>query len=283
MTDLAPEYIAARRTLLDVYEALLDHHDSFIHIGSQAIYHHTGDVELNVPEFTTDADLAINTVGLLSEPEIGDVLRKAGFLPGPPGCPDPGHWCNDAGVYVDLMVASNQAGTMKSSARAARIAPHEKMTARIARGVEPALIDNEIATISALETGDNRSLRIRVASPAALLVAKAIKLSERMERADTQPSRLKEKDALDGFRILQAIETDELVVGFAKHRTDESAAAVSTEAIEVLRAHASTPEGRITQLATSAAQGETTVAPAFAHLTQELLSALGTRGLLSPL
>ena len=72
------------------------------------------------------------------------------------------------------MVVPHQAGTTKASARAARIAPHEKLTARIARGLEPALLDNAIVTIAALEPGDPRTCDLRVAGPAALLTAKAI-------------------------------------------------------------------------------------------------------------
>jgi len=107
-----------------------------------------------------------------------------------------------------------------------------------------------------------------------LLTAKAIKISERLDQAETRPDRIKEKDALDAFRLLQAIGTPDLVRGFTIHREDEHAAAVTAEAIEVYRAHASTPQGRIAQLADSAAQGDSTVAPAFAALVTDLLSAL---------
>jgi hypothetical protein len=121
------------------------------------------------------------------------------------------------------------------------LGPHDRLTARIARGLEPALIDNEHVTIGALKPGDPRRFELRVAGPAALLTAKAIKISERLEQADTQPDRLKEKDAFDAFRILQAIDTPELARGFAGHREDEHAAGVTAEAIEVYRTHASTP------------------------------------------
>lgn len=38
----APEYVAARRVLLDALEALKDHLPSLILVGAQAVYHHTG-------------------------------------------------------------------------------------------------------------------------------------------------------------------------------------------------------------------------------------------------
>lgn len=267
---IAPEYVVARRVLLDALAALDGHLDNLILVGAQAVYHHTGDAELNVPLLTTDADLAINTHDLADAPEIGSVLRAAGFAPGP----NPGHWVSVGDVAVDLMVVPHQAGTSKASARAARLAPHEKLTARIARGLEPALVDSALVTVPSFEPSDDRAFDLRVAGPAALLTAKAIKISERLEQVDTQPDRLKEKDALDAFRILQAIDTADLVESFLSHQTDEHAGAVTAEAIEVYRAHASDPDGRIAQLAASAAQGDPTVAPAFAALITELLAAL---------
>lgn len=270
MTDPAPEYVTARRVLLDALTALAAHLDCLILVGAQAVYHHTGDTDLNVPLLTTDADLAIDTHDLGQAPEIGSVLRAAGFTPGP----DPGHWVDVGDVAVDLMVVPHQAGTTKASARAARLAPHEKLTARIARGLEPALIDNSLITITALEPTDERTFDLRVAGPAALLTAKAIKISERLGQADRQPDRLKEKDALDAFRIFQAIETVGLVDGFARHRSEDHAATASATAIEIYRADASTPDGRIAQLAAAAAPGDPTVAPAFAALVEDLLTAL---------
>lgn len=234
---LAPEYVAARRVLLDALGALEHHLDNLILVGAQAVYHHAGEADLNVPLLTTDGDLAINTHDLADVPEIGAVLRAAGFTPGP----NPGHWVSRSDVALDLMVVPHQAGTEKASARAARLNPHEKLTARIARGLEPVLIDNEYVRIGALEASDHRDMALRIAGPAALLTAKAIKISERLGQADTQPDRLKQKDALDAFRILQAVETSDLVRGFALHDQEEQAAAVTAEAIEIYRAHASTP------------------------------------------
>ncbi|WP_207922292.1 hypothetical protein [Saccharopolyspora terrae] len=124
VNDLAPEYVAARRVLLDALTALDGHLDNLVLVGAQAVYHHSGSADLNVPLMTTDADLAVNTHELADAPEIGGLMRAAGFTPGP----NPGHWLAMNGVSVDLMVVPYQAGTTKASARAARIAPHEKLT-----------------------------------------------------------------------------------------------------------------------------------------------------------
>jgi hypothetical protein len=187
--NLAPEYVTARRVLLDALTALDAHRENLILVGAQAVYHHTGSSDLNVALMTTDGDLAINTRDLAEAPEIGAALRQAGFIAGP----NPGHWVSVSDVAIDLMVVPHQAGTTRAAARAARLPSHDKCTARIARGLEPALVDNDIVTITALESNDPRAFRLRVAGPAALLTAKAIKISERLEQADTRPDRLKER------------------------------------------------------------------------------------------
>lgn len=133
MSRIAPEYVAARRVLLDALTALHGHAENLILVGAQAVYHHTGDADLNVPIMTSDADLAIDVTDLAEVPEIGDALRKAGFAPGD----NPGHWVALSQVAVDLMVVPHQSGRTRNSARAARLAPHDKHTARIARGLEP--------------------------------------------------------------------------------------------------------------------------------------------------
>ncbi len=47
-----PLYIRARATVLDAAEALYPHRDALILVGAQAIYLHTGDADLGVPEYT---------------------------------------------------------------------------------------------------------------------------------------------------------------------------------------------------------------------------------------
>ena len=111
MTNIAPEYVSARRVLLDALEALSEHLESVILVGAQAIYHYTGDAELSVPLMTTAGDLAINTDGLADAPELGAAMRSAGFTPGN----NPGSWLAAGDIAVDLMVVPHQAGTTKRS------------------------------------------------------------------------------------------------------------------------------------------------------------------------
>jgi hypothetical protein len=235
------------------------------------VYLHAGEGTLAVPPMTTDGDLALNTQRLAGRPEIAQTLIAAGFAPGP----NPGHWLGSEDVAIDIMVVPYQAGTTSKSARSARIPPHAKSVGRIAPGLEPALIDNSIHLISALQDSDPRSNKLRVANPAALIVAKTIKIAEREEDARRQPERLKAKDALDAFRLLQAIETDELAAGFHSHQAEPEAARVSTLAVEFLTAEGTRPDRLMPRLATNAAFGDPTIAPAFAVLAQQLIAALG--------
>ncbi|NMF29707.1 GSU2403 family nucleotidyltransferase fold protein [Cellulosimicrobium aquatile] len=270
MYVLEPEYVAARGALLDALAALEGHRDQLVLVGAQAVYHHTGEADLNIPLMTTDADLAINASALADAPEIGGALRAAGFRAGV----NPGHWIGAGEVAVDLMVVPHQANTAKSTARAARLAPHDPATARIARGLEPALVDHGVVQIAALDADDDRSFDVRVAGPSALLVAKTIKIAERLVQADTQPTRLKQKDALDVFRLLQAVETDVFADGLTKHRSDTFAGAVSREALDELRAHGSEEGHVMPRLATDAMSGDPTVAPSFAYLVRQVLEAV---------
>ena len=173
MTEPAPEYVAARRTLLGALDALGTHCASVILIGAQAVYVHTGAGTLTIPPMTTDADLAIDADLLADNPEIALTMQAAGFA-----ASQPGHWENPQGIAVDIMVAPHQSNRPAGS-RAADLAPHAKSVARIGPGLAPALIDNSPHLITALDASDPRSHEIRLAGPAALLVAKIIKISDR--------------------------------------------------------------------------------------------------------
>jgi len=59
-----PRYGAARRVLLDALQALQAHADALVIAGAQAVYLHTGDGDLAVAPFTTDADLAVDPKAL---------------------------------------------------------------------------------------------------------------------------------------------------------------------------------------------------------------------------
>ena len=119
--------------------------------------------------------------------------------------------------------------------------------------------------------------QLRVAGPAALLTAKLIKIKERLDAATVGRDRVKPKDALDVFRLLQAVDTDELVQGISTHTGEEHAAEATRKALAILREHASDPRDEIPRLAEEAALGDPAVAPSFAALVKELLNALPQR------
>jgi len=51
---IAPEYVAARRVLLDALDAIGAHRRSVVLVGAQAGYLHAGDTGLSVAVMTTD-------------------------------------------------------------------------------------------------------------------------------------------------------------------------------------------------------------------------------------
>lgn len=67
--NASPEYVAARRVLLDALDSLRPHLDAIVLVGAQAVYLHAplGDPR---PTYTTDADLALNPELLATHPDI---------------------------------------------------------------------------------------------------------------------------------------------------------------------------------------------------------------------
>ena len=98
-------------------------------------------------------------------------------------------------------------------------------------GIEGAIVDFDEHVLGAYEPGDARRLRVRVAGPAALLVAKGFKLADRL--ADARPGRLSTKDAFDAFRLLQ-LPLERLLAGFDRMRTNETAAGVAERGVDKL-------------------------------------------------
>jgi hypothetical protein len=235
----APEYVAARRVLLDALDALASHRDNLVLVGAQAVYFHTGAGELSVPPMTTDADLALNTDRLADQPEIAAALAAGGFSAGS----NPGHWLGAGDIAIDIMVVPHQAGTAKKTAQGARIPPHANSVGRIAPGLEPAIIDNAVNIIASFEDDDPRTHQLRIANPAALMVAKAVKVAERELDAGRQAGRLRDKDALDMFRLLQATDTDNLAGGLHSHQREPRAARVSAEAVQFIAREGTNADG----------------------------------------
>lgn len=222
-----PLYVAARRVLFDALDALREHRHAIVLVGAQAVYVHAGEADLAVAPFTTDGDLALDPRRLAAEPLLERALERADFQSGS----GVGHWERSVDVdgvlrtvVVDLLVPASLGGAGR---RGARIPPHGKDVARKASGLEAALVDNDMKTLTALEATDRRQVQLAVAGPAALLVAKVHKMLDRVAQVD----RTRDKDALDVYRLLRAVPTDELVQRFRVLLADDVARASATYAL----------------------------------------------------
>ncbi len=225
-------YIIAREVLLDALEALGPHKDATILVGAQAIYLHTGAADIAVAEYTTDADLAIDPDLLDDIPPLEQALEQAGFL----SSKDVGIWktrrkttsAANVDVQVDLLVPS--AVSPGKGRRAARLPGHNANAARKVDGLEGVLVDKSEIEIHSLQPDeDPRKILTQVAGPGALLVAKLFKIHERRGS-----ERSNDKDALDIYRLLQAITTQELANCIGIIRADERSAAIGSRSIELL-------------------------------------------------
>lgn len=208
LVETSPLYVAARRVLLDALDALAEHRKAVIMAGAQAIYVRTGRAEFDVSiaPYTTDADLALDPRLLGAEPELRKAMESAGFSLGT----EPGIWQTSAilvdreiTVPVDLLVPEALAGKGR---RSAHLPTHGRNATRRTPGLEAVLSDHSDVLISSLEpTRDPRTLLVPVAGTAALFVAKAHKLYERLHDASAgRRDRLKPKDASDVIRLMQA-------------------------------------------------------------------------------
>ncbi len=261
-----PLYVQARRVLLDATDALAEQLDAIVLVGAQAIYLHAGDADFAVAEFTTDADFSIGPSDLTDSPLLAELMTSGGFVPDQ----HPGAWLSPDGITVDLMVPEALAGT---GSRGARLGPHGKRVARRAKGLEGALIDRDQMTISALDPADNRSVSILVAGPGALLVAKTHKIAERVQDSN----RLRDKDALDVLRLLQATTTADMVGCLARLIDNEVSEQVTGEAISQLSplfGDRSAPGVEMAVRAAGIGAGPETIAGSMTALVTDLLAEL---------
>ncbi|MEO9048346.1 MAG: hypothetical protein ABI334_01870 [Candidatus Dormiibacterota bacterium] len=223
--ELDQAYVLARKALLDALQALREQLDAVILVGAQAIYLHTGEADIAVLPYTTDADLALDPRSLADDPKLEEAMLRAGFVPHESQV---GIWIGGQGMQVDLLVPAAVGG---SGRRAARLGAHGKRLARKVLGLEAALVDRARMTVGALEVRDKRQFDVLVASPAALLVAKTHKLGERKE----EPSRQDDKDAFDVYRLLHHGETTEVASSLRRLLTDPIAGGVTQQGLAYLR------------------------------------------------
>lgn len=120
-------------------------------MGAQAIYHRVGAGNLLVAPFTSDGDLALDPNVLDDEPLLAEAFLAAGFTL----AVKPGTWARSE-VQIDLMVPETLGGPGR---RSARLGPHGTEVARKAKGLEAAIVDNSVFTLTALDPADTRRVR----------------------------------------------------------------------------------------------------------------------------
>jgi len=265
---VAPDavYVASRQALLDALDALGDHRGCLVLIGAQAVYLHAPDDDLAVAPTTTDADLGLDPDLLADSPLLEELLRAADF----DLMKEPGIWMSRHGSTIDLIVPESLAGAGR---RGARLGVHGSKVARRAAGIEGCLVDKEAMTIGALEDGDDRAFSIAVAGAAALVVAKTHKIAGRRDEAG---GRLKDKDALDVFRLLRAVDPPVFADAFARLRESPLAAASTRWAITEFEALFAAGDAVGVEMVVRATEGlmpEAEVRAAIPLLARDLLNA----------
>jgi hypothetical protein len=240
-SSIPREYVIARRVLLDCLDLLAAQSGALVLVGAQAIYLQTPVLDEGVPASTTDGDIAIDPDLLFENPDLAEVLESAGFRPHT----SPGTWFSPEGVPIDLMVPS---GALPASSR--RTAPLEGQSERTARrtsGLELALRDNNTMELRALDPNDTRVALIKVASPAALVVAKLIKLDERI--AGPKPDRILAKDASDVLRMLRYNDAAAIGATLGRFAAESVGSGTIETAVEFLRSQLALRTSPVVELA----------------------------------
>jgi len=242
VTEMDELYVLARRVLLDALEALGNHREAVVLVGAQAVYLRVGEADLAVAPYTTDGDLVVDPSVLGGVPPLEQALMAASFTPKTKD--SVGVWVTtrptsgsvDAEIGIDLLVPSSV--SPGKGRRAARLPGHDPRAARIVRGLDGALVDADVMILGSLDGADSREFTVRVAGPAALLVAKLHKIDDRQGTG-----RQSDKDALDALRLLRGTDTGDLAVRFRALLDDSKSAEVAEAALTLLRTQFGTRGG----------------------------------------
>ncbi|MDR1184436.1 MAG: hypothetical protein LBK67_06525, partial [Coriobacteriales bacterium] len=189
----------SRRLLIEAIRALGDFKKAITVIGAHAVHAWVEDAWGRIEmEATRDSDISIHPTFVTEDPKIVDVLRGIGVVPahkdrpGIYGLVAEGNLPWKARTTIDLLVPEAYAGAGR---RAARI-PGQWNSVSRAKGLELTIWDRHLLV---LETVDEPKevIETNIAGPAALLVAKAHKVHERLEQVTRYPERLRPKDSGD--------------------------------------------------------------------------------------
>ncbi|MFJ8083373.1 hypothetical protein ACIQ6Y_22545 [Streptomyces sp. NPDC096205] len=230
---------AARNVLLDALTALKDHRDALTVVGAQAVYLRTQEAAIRSAAYTSDGDISIDPDRLGPDPLLEQAMQQAGF-----SLRD-----NQSGLWerpeqvggvtvpveVDLLVP-HQLAPQPNSRRRTELPPHDSWATKKVPGLELAAVDRSLMTLSSLTPGDTRRIEAYVAGPAALLIAKAYKLDERVTEAETKgrTDRLSNKDAGDVYRIMAVVPADEVARALEALRMDSRVGGIAADGLERL-------------------------------------------------
>ncbi len=236
--DAQQLHVVARRVLLDGLTALSDQLDALTVVGAQAVYLRTPQAALRTSPFTSDGDISIDPDRLQDAPLLDQALQEAGFELLRDN--QPGLWARtqrigdrEVPIEFDLLMAKGLAP--KIGSRSVKIPPHGVMSARWVPGLEVAAVDRSPMNITGIEPSDTRTITVNVAGPAALLVAKAFKINDRLKQADTRPARLTDKDAGDVLRIIRAIPVAQVAASFTSLCEDPRVGETTREGLQLLK------------------------------------------------
>lgn len=213
-SDETDRAVLSRTLLIDTIRQLEPFKASLTVIGAHAVF---ARVEHAVPgavmPSTNDADLAVNPRFIAPEPTIIALMAAAGLEPAQPDRPGIYGYRDEADVpqrdrtTIDLIVPAAYAGVGR---RAARIAG-QKNAATKAEGIEFALYDRSLLSIRPLAGTRQEAVDVMVAGAAALLIAKAHKVRDRVAQYDDKPSRLRPKDSSDIGMLMLASDPVEVL------------------------------------------------------------------------
>ncbi len=264
--DRAALHIAARRVLLDALEALSSHRDAIIVAGAQAVYLRSQDADFTVAAFTTDGDLTLDPSRLGPDPRLDEAMKAAGFalMLGRDGSPQPGKWLRAVHVDgilrdipVDLIVPAALDGAVKK--RGARIPPHPTTAAMRTPGLEAVIHDHNPMLITSLDPEqDSRTVEVNVAGVAALLIAKAHKIADRLADAQAgRTHRLTDKDAGDVVRLMTTSNIRTAQTTLRNLLDQPTVAQVTRIGVDLLQAQFGTRAAPGVEMATRALAGGT--------------------------
>ena len=231
---LAPSLVESRRHLCEVLDALADHRDGLVVIGSHAVHERTKHLAVGSTA-TKDSDLAVIPSLVSAEPNLEQVMRAAGFRPlgeftEHPSYTryeqEPGLWGKGFGpdgrpvAEVDFIVPDALADGQDQTGSPASMATHGPKTTRTAPGIELAAADRDLLPISSFD--DYSTREVWVAGCTALLCAKAFKLGERVEQRNTTGrNRVRPKDGGDIWRLMAASDPTSVATTFVRLTGDK--------------------------------------------------------------